>query len=170
MKITFFGQATFLLDDLLIDPFIKDNPHTDTNPADIKCNIICVTHKHMDHDADVIEIAKANCEFSNVEFLNIDISEFNEKVDMVIQNPPFGVQNRKADKPFLEKAMQVADKIYTIHKIESKRFVNALCEENKFLINGIIGFDFPIKKSMEFHKKKEHKVRVGCWILEKRKL
>ncbi|MBU1245554.1 MAG: METTL5 family protein [Nanoarchaeota archaeon] len=124
----------------------------------------------VDKDEESIEIAKANCGFNNVEFLNIDISEFKEKVDLVIQNPPFGVQNRKADKPFLEKAMQVADKIYTIHKIESKGFINVLCEENGFLVNGIIGFDFPIKKSMEFHKKKEHKVRVGCWILEKRKL
>lgn len=60
MKIKYFGHATFLIDDLLIDPFIKDNPHTDINPADIKCNVICITHKHMDHDADALEIAKAN--------------------------------------------------------------------------------------------------------------
>lgn len=60
MKIKYFGHAAFLVDDLLIDPFIKDNPHTDVNPADIKCNIICITHKHFDHDADALEIAKTN--------------------------------------------------------------------------------------------------------------
>ena len=124
----------------------------------------------VDKDEEVIGIAKDNTEFDNVEFLNIDVSDFKEKVDLVIENPPFGVQNRKADKPFLEKAMQVADKIYTVHKIESKKFINALCKENGFVVKDIIEFYFPIKKTMKFHKKKEHKVRVGCWILEKRKL
>ena len=124
----------------------------------------------VDKDKDSIEIAKENNEFDNAEFLNIDVSEFDNKVDLVIENPPFGVQNRKADKPFLEKAMNVADKIYTIHKIESNGFINALCKENGFVVKDIIEFDFSIKKTMEFHKKKEHKFRVGCWILEKRKL
>ena len=73
---------------------------------------------------------------------NIDVSEFDKEVDLVVENPPFGVQNRKADKPFLEKAMQVAKKIYSIHKIESKNFIDVLCKENGFVVNNIIEFDF----------------------------
>jgi len=124
----------------------------------------------IDKDENVLKIAKENCSFNNAEFLNIDVHDFDKKIDLVIQNPPFGVQNRKADKPFLEKAMQVSKKIYSIHKIESKDFINALCKENNFIVKDIIEFDFGIKKTMWFHKKKEHKIRVGCWILEKRKL
>jgi len=100
----------------------------------------------------------------------LDIKDFNKKIDLVIENPPFGVKKRKADKPFLEKAMELAKKIYSFHKIESKNFIDKLSEENRFIVKDIFLFDFNLRKTMEFHKKKEHKVRVGCWILEKRKL
>ena len=124
----------------------------------------------VDKDEDAIKIAQENNEFNNAEFLNIDVVDFDKKVDLVVENPPFGVQNRKADKPFLEKAMQVAKKIYTIHKIESGVFIDKICQENSFIVENILEFDFPIKKSMWFHRKKEHVVKVGCWVLEKRKL
>lgn len=124
----------------------------------------------VDKDEDSLEIAKENCEFKNAEFFNIDVKEFDRKVDLVIENPPFGVQNRKADKPFLEKAMEASKKIYSFHKIESKKFIDKLAEENGFEVKDIFLFDFKLSKSMWFHKKKDHKVRVGCWVLEKRKL
>lgn len=60
MKITFLGHATFLIDNLIIDPFIKGNPQATTNLDDIKCKIICVTHAHEDHLGDTIELAKKN--------------------------------------------------------------------------------------------------------------
>jgi len=124
----------------------------------------------VDIDKKALEIAKENCEFKNAKFFNLSISDFNEKVDIVIQNPPFGVQKRKADKPFLEKAMEVSKKIYSFHKIESKNFIDKISSENNFLVKDIFLFDFNLRKEMWFHKKGKHKVRVGCWILEKRKL
>jgi len=124
----------------------------------------------VDIDKNVLKLAKENCKFKNVEFFNLDIKDFNKKIDLVIENPPFGVKKRKADKPFLEKAMELAKKIYSFHKIESKNFIDKLSEENRFIVKDIFLFDFNLRKTMEFHKKKEHKVRVGCWILEKRKL
>ena len=60
MKIKYFGHSTFQIDDLIIDPFIKDNKAASTKVADIKCKIICVTHDHFDHLGDTVEIAKNN--------------------------------------------------------------------------------------------------------------
>ena len=60
MKIKFLGHATFLIDDLLIDPFIKENPLCPVKVKDIKCKIICITHDHWDHLGDAFEIAKDN--------------------------------------------------------------------------------------------------------------
>jgi L-ascorbate metabolism protein UlaG (beta-lactamase superfamily) len=60
LKIKFLGHSAFLIDDLLIDPYIKDNPVCPVKLEDVKCKIICITHEHDDHFGDAIEIAKNN--------------------------------------------------------------------------------------------------------------
>jgi len=60
MKIKYFGHSAFLVDDLLIDPFIQGNPHCTSKVEDIKCKVICVTHDHLDHLGNAFEIAKNN--------------------------------------------------------------------------------------------------------------
>jgi len=60
MKINYFGHSAFLIDDLLIDPFITGNPNCPVKVDDIKCKMICVTHDHHDHLGDTFEIAKKN--------------------------------------------------------------------------------------------------------------
>ena len=60
MKIRYLGHSSFLIENLLIDPFISGNPKCNTDPMDIKCSIICVTHDHPDHLGDAFEIAKNN--------------------------------------------------------------------------------------------------------------
>lgn len=60
MKITHFGHSAFLIEDLLIDPFITGNTQCKANAEDIACKIICVTHDHPDHIGDTIDIAKRN--------------------------------------------------------------------------------------------------------------
>jgi putative methylase len=119
----------------------------------------------IDKDKKSLEITKKNSKKGV--FLNIDVEDFNEKVDIVIENPPFGVQKVHADKVFLLKAMKIADKIYSFHKIESDKFINALCKDNNFKVEGVLRFDFVLKKTMKFHKSEKYKVKVGCWILKK---
>ncbi len=60
MKIKYFGHAAFLIENLLIDPFIKENPCAKANIDEIRCDIICVTHDHQDHIGDATEVAKLN--------------------------------------------------------------------------------------------------------------
>ena len=60
MKMKFLGHSAFLIDDLLIDPYIKENPLCPVKTEDIKCKVICVTHNHFDHFGDAMEIAKNN--------------------------------------------------------------------------------------------------------------
>jgi len=121
-------------------------------------------------DKDNLDVARDNCEgFKNAKFVNCDISEFDKGVDIVIMNPPFGVQKRKADKVFLETAMKISKKIYSIHKIESKKFIEKLCKENNFIVKYIMKFKFPLRKSYKFHKKERYYVDVGLWCIEKLK-
>lgn len=130
----------------------------------------------VDIDKSVLEIAKQNKEFLekkyqlkfNISFSNKDIKILQKKVDIVIQNPPFGVKVTHTDKLFLAKAMQLAPVIYTFHKIESKNFIEKFVKENNFKIESILELDFPLKRTLWFHKKKTHFVKVGCWKLIKK--
>jgi len=99
-------------------------------------------------------------------FLNQDINNFNEKVDIVIQNPPFGTKQKHADKMFLEKAFSITKIIYSFHKLETERFVNKISGDYGFEITHLWKFDFPIKATYSFHRKKIQRIKVGCWRIK----
>ena len=44
-----------------------------------------------------------------------DISAVIGGFDTVLQNPPFGVQTREADRAFLVKALEVGKAVYSLH-------------------------------------------------------
>lgn len=45
---------------LIIDPFLRDNPASQTNPDDVRVDYILLTHGHGDHVGDAMEIAQKN--------------------------------------------------------------------------------------------------------------
>lgn len=104
----------------------------------------------------------------NFETFQGDIKKFKEKVDLVIQNPPFGVKNEHADREFLLKAMETSNKIISMHKIESKNFIEKLSNDNGFEARLIKRMKFPLKNIKDYHKKKVYHVDVGVWKIEKR--
>ena len=62
----------------------------------------------FDIDADALGIAERNsaskgCE---IEFIKCNINEVSGSFDTVLMNPPFGSQNKHADRPFLSKVIQ----------------------------------------------------------------
>lgn len=124
-------------------------------------------------DGEAMEIAKNNYESIKSEynmpgeaiFINKDISEFNEKIDVIVENPPFGVKNEHSDRVFLKKAVKLAPVIYTLHKSESKKFIEAFCRDNGFRLAEEITLVFPLKASLKFHKKKIHRFNVSLFEL-----
>jgi len=125
----------------------------------------------LDSDPSSLLVAKNNFTFlnlSNAIFLKEQIQNFKNKVDVVIQNPPFGVQNQHSDREFLKKAFEVSNKIYSFHKIESRSFIDSIIRDANFKLKAILKFNFPLKKTQDFHEKKIHIVQVGCFILEKK--
>lgn len=122
----------------------------------------------LDGDRASLLIAKKNFEgLGNGVFLNMDVSSFKERVDTVIENPPFGVQNLHADREFLIKAMENSKKIYSFHKIESKNFVEAITRDKGFKLDNLMRFKFRLNKTHEFHRKEDYFVDVGCFVLGK---
>src|SRR3989344_8596839 len=125
----------------------------------------------VDVDKNALDIAMNNKKFLEeklnlklkANFINKDIRDYNKKTDVVLQNPPFGVRNPHIDKLFLLKAMEIGDKIYSFHKIESKNFISKIAEDHNFRVDKILKIRFPIKRLFDFHKKKTYFVDVGCW-------
>lgn len=77
----YHGHANFQLiqknTSLLIDPFFTNNPSTATNPQDIDCQYILVSHAHGDHIGDAVSIAKRTGAtiISTAEVANMVIAE-----------------------------------------------------------------------------------------------
>lgn len=109
---------------------------------------------------------KEEYEIGDAEFINHDISLFDEQVDVVVQNPPFGTKEIHADKKFLEKAFTSSKLVYSMHKITTKSFVEAICRDYKFRITNLQKFEFPIKASFQHHKKPVQNIEVGLWRME----
>ena len=112
-----------------------------------------------------IKLAKENSKKGI--FFEKNVKKFNKKVDVVVQNPPFGVQREHADREFLKKAFDVSEIIYSFHKIESENFINKFCKDNNFIAKKIFVFDFPLKRTQKFHKQELYKVKVGVWEIRK---
>ena len=62
IKYTYYGHATFLLDDgtskVLTDPFLTGNPLAAIQADEAECDYILLTHAHGDHLGDAPAIAK----------------------------------------------------------------------------------------------------------------
>jgi len=121
----------------------------------------------VESESSAMEIAKSNLDMveseSSAEFMLIDVREFDKKVDVIVMNPPFGTKNEHSDKIFLEKAFETGDVIYSLHKSETKEFIERFSDKNNFKITQVMDFSYPLKATMEFHRKKIEKINVSCF-------
>ena len=128
----------------------------------------------VDKDGEVMKICMENYknikqeyEVGEAQFITHDISLFDGDIDIVIQNPPFGTKEKHIDKKFLEKAFSVANVVYSMHKLSTKSFVEAISKDFGFKITDFWQFKFPIKAQFKFHQKPVKDVYVGLWRMEK---
>ena len=106
-------------------------------------------------DQKAISIAKNYSKLNNLEitWINQPIEGVDDNFDTVIMNPPFGSQRPGADKIFLEKAMEIAAHIWTIHLSGTRKFIEKLVEDNNYQIIELYEFRYPLEKTMPFHSK-----------------
>ncbi len=107
---------------------------------------------------------------SKVEVVSKDVVDegVGIKVDTVVENPPFGIKKKHADRDFVVEAMKVADVVYSIHMVESEEFIKKLVEKEGFLVSGVFDFSIQLKQTMSFHKKKIDRVGVVCLRIVKK--
>lgn len=102
---------------------------------------------------------------ASVEFVHGDIACIRGKFDLVVQNPPFGVRRKGADRRFLNKAFSLSNIVYSIHKSDNKirQFIKQFAAKRGFKSVIVKSYSFPIPYSLPQHVKTVHRVRVDLW-------
>ncbi|MFQ6106334.1 MAG: METTL5 family protein [Thermoplasmata archaeon] len=126
----------------------------------------------VDLDARAIEIAIQNAiELKvNVRFEVMKVWDFQESVDTVVQNPPFGAQKKHADMPFLMTGMNVAEVVYSLHLSETEEFVRKRVEALGNSVEMLKHYIFVIPHTYEFHRKEKVSLDVTLFRIRKGKV
>lgn len=142
----------------------------------------------VDIDKKAIKTAIKNSSMFNlkekIEWVTADLDAVHGKFDTVLQNPPFGVQKRGADRKFLIKALQVGKKIYSLHKslhkeksfmeklkkvkvmpVSPSPFIRRLTKENGGEIKATYAMLMKIPHMFPFHTKEKHEFIVELYVI-----
>lgn len=124
----------------------------------------------VDIDERQLNIAAKNALKLNIndkiQWLRIDIQDFSKSLDVIIQNPPFGVQMKPSlDTIFLKQAIKNAKIIYSIHKSGDKNrsHLQNFIKNQGANIDAVIPIEISIPHLFEFHRKKQHLIRIDLY-------
>ena len=121
----------------------------------------------IDIDNEAISIGKKYAEKKDIaiKWMEMPIQNWNRKIDTVIMNPPFGAQRPGADREFIQKALEVARKVWTIHLADSSKFIDRFVEDNGGKIVACWEMEMELKRTMKHHSRESKKVKAILYHL-----
>ncbi len=147
----------------------------------------------IDVDKTAIKIAyksanRLNLE-KNINWIMGDVSVVCGHFDTVLQNPPFGIQNRHADRKFLKKALEVGKNIYSIHshpsfdknlikqfgknsetliRVSPSPFLKKYVEDYNGHICAVYSMLMTIPRMFNFHRKPQYSFVIDLYWIQRR--
>jgi len=146
----------------------------------------------VDIDKAAIKIASENSEKAglkaNVQWIVGDINAISGRFDTVLQNPPFGVQKRAADRKFLEKALEVGRMVYSLHKhprtakqlikklkantgsllqVSPSPFIKKFVEDHNGMVEAVYAVLMTIPRMFDFHTKTKHDFVIDLYLIKR---
>ncbi len=144
----------------------------------------------VDIDRLAVQTASANSKragLGDVQWVLGDINAVNGCFDTVLQNPPFGVQRREADRVFLEKALEFADSVYSLHnhpevdtrlikqlkasqgflQVPASPFLERFVAKQGGTVTGVYAMLMTIPRMFDFHRKARYDFVVDLYIIKK---
>ena len=124
-----------------------------------------------------------------VDWVAGDIDAVTGKFDTMVQNPPFGVQKRAADRRFIEKALELGDAVYSLHnhpvtdkrlvaklrsgggqplQVEASLFLQRFVEERSGRVEAVYGLPLVIPHMFDFHTKAKHEIVIDLYVIRRR--
>jgi putative methylase len=120
----------------------------------------------VDIDPRAVDQARLNAETLGVavEFLVADIGRTEIdwkglKCDTVVMNPPFGAQKAHADRPFIDRALELGEVVYGIFNAGSTPFVAAYTD-GRAVIEEVIRCSFPMRRTFAHHRRERVDIPV----------
>jgi len=126
---------------------------------------------------------------TKVDWVAGDVNAITGKFDTVLQNPPFGVQKRGADRVFLEIALQVADAVYSLHnhpftdeplvrrlranagllQVEASPFIARFVGAHGGRIEAVYALLLVIPRMFDFHTKARSEIIIDLYVIRRNK-
>lgn len=121
----------------------------------------------FDSDLSAVRIARqhaAELECDNIDFICCNINHICGRADTVIMNPPFGAQVKGNDRPFLKKAVEISNIIYSIHNKGSCEFLQNYIKPAA--ITHVKKMSLALPHTFKFHTKKQKVIEVEVYRIE----
>jgi putative methylase len=147
----------------------------------------------VDIDKSAVKVAFKNSIMaglkSKVQWVAADINVICGSFDTVLQNPPFGVQKRGADRKFLEHALALGRVVYSLHKnvhgdrmlaeklrtskanavqVSPSSFLETFIEDHGGRIKAVYAMLMTIPHMFSFHTRKRHEFIVDLYVVERK--
>jgi len=147
----------------------------------------------VDIEKTAIKTASKNSEKAEsktpVQWVLADIEAVTGSFDTVLQNPPFGVQKRAADRKFLEKALEVGNVVYSLHnhpftdkqlirrlkanpggllQVEPSPFIEKFVESRHGFVKAVYAMFMTIPRMFHFHTKMKQDFVIDLYLIKKR--
>ncbi len=109
------------------------------------------------------------CDMGNIP---LNLKQLDDRSQITtIMNPPFGVQTKYADRPFLKAAMNLSDVIYSIHLASQQvhEFVKTFVRKFGWGIDYMMPYNMVIEGTFSFHKRNRKQIGVNVYRLVKKK-
>ena len=144
----------------------------------------------VDIDKSAIVAASKNAKETGLkeraQWVTGDISAITGNFDTVLQNPPFGVQTRSADRKFLEKALAAGHSLYSLHnhptldrqliarlkasgeqclQIPASSFIKNYVEKYGGRVQAAYALLMSIPRIFDFHTKARHDFVVDLYVI-----
>ena len=145
----------------------------------------------VDIDKTAVKVAYENSANAGlqdrVQWVTANIEAVRGEFDTVLQNPPFGVQKRGADRKFLEKALKSGKVVYSLHKstqnstalirklkvhrgdniqASPSSFLRRLVEKHGGEIKAVYSMVMNIPYMFNFHTREKHEFIVDLYVIE----
>eukprot|EP00752_Nemacystus_decipiens_P010035 g8948.t1 len=127
----------------------------------------------LDIDDEALRVAAENAECMDVgmDLVCCDIARnpcVPERFDVVLMNPPFGTRRAGIDIIFVERALEAASTVYSMHKTSTRKHLLKKAEQWGVDITVLAQLRFDIPATYKFHKRNSVDVEVDLIRFKKR--